>query len=353
MSSEMGRFDRFLEIKQTYTIDTFLGQGSFGAVYKVRHKYLGIQALKILHPGSIAIDKEAELFSEAFILSKIAHENVVRVFEANEFRHDAHRFYYIATEFVNGPTLAQYIENKVRLSLDEAFSLQKDICRGLAQAHKMSPPVVHRDIKPNNILLLIKDGKASAKVADFGLAQHVDPETRLITAGGTLAYMPPEGFWNYESPASDVFSAGIIFYLMLTGVPPYVMPAETYTQKAQAEAAIKASRSKLPPVPSSFNADLDKDIDAIVLKALATNMRERYQNADEFFEAIAAYEKKNSDSLNDAISQAIALGKQYKTLSKAVEILEGVIAKQSLGMKNELLVKYGTVLSGWKKGVMM
>lgn len=352
MSSIVDRFPRFTEIRETYTVDAFLGQGAFGAVYKVRHRFLGIQALKVFHPGSIVADKEAELFNEAFILAKIAHDNVVRVFEANAFRYDGRRFYYIATEFVNGLSLAEYIENKVRLSIEEAFALQKDICRGLSQAHKMSPPVVHRDVKPHNILLLIKDGKASAKVADFGLAQHVDPETRLITAGGTLAYMPPEGFWNYESPASDVFSAGIVFYLMLTGVPPYVMPAETYTQKAQAEAAIKASRNKIPPAPSSFNSDLDKEIDAIVLKALAVNMNDRYQDASEFLEAILTYEKKNLDGFNDAISQAMALGKQYATLSKAVLILEDVIAKHP-AKKNELMAKHGTVLSSWKKGIMM
>ncbi len=353
MSYEIERLPRFLEIKETYTIDAFLGQGAFGAVYKVRHKYLGIQAIKIFHPGSISMDQEAELFNEAFILSKIAQENVVRVFEANSFRYDSRRFNYIATEFVNGPNLAQYIDNKVRLSINEALNLQKDICRGLAQAHKMTPPVVHRDIKPNNILLLIQEGKFCAKVGDFGLARHVDSETKLITAGGTLAYMPPEAFWNYESPASDVFSAGIVFYMMLTGVPPYVMPEETYTQKAVAEAAIKASRSKMPPPPSNFNKDLDKEIDAIVLKALAVDMKDRYQDAGSFLEALVEYEENSSKGINGAINQAMSLGKQYATLSKAVEILEEVISKQASGKKSELLSKYGPILSGWKKGIMM
>lgn len=353
MSIVHDRLPRFLQIRDTYTIDTFVGAGAFGSVYKVRHKYLGIQALKIFHAGSILAEKEAELFNEAFILSQISQENVVRVFEANAFRHDTHRFYYIATEFVNGPTLAQYLGNKVRLSMTEALRLQKDICRGLAQAHKMSPPVVHRDVKPHNILMVVKEGAVSAKVADFGLAQHVDPDTRLITAGGTLAYMPPEGFWNYESPASDVFSAGIIFYLMLTGVSPFVMPAETYTQKVQAEAAIKASRSKVPPPPSSFNESLDKAIDEIVLKALAVNMSERYQNADEFLQAIIAYESDKGHALKKDIDKALNLGRQYATLSEAVATLEGVIAKQSPEMQAQLREDYREVLSGWKKGIMM
>ena len=240
--------------------------------------------------------------------------------------------------------LAQYIESQVRLSVKEALSLQKDICRGLAQAHKMTPPVVHRDIKPNNILLLLHEGKFSAKVGDFGLAKHVDSETRLITAGGTLAYMPPEGFWNYQSSASDVFSAGIVFYMMLTGVPPYVMPDETYTQKAVAEAAIQASRNKIPPPPSSFNSDLDKEIDKIVLKALAIDMKDRYQDAGEFLDAITSYEKSSSDGLYEVISQAMSLGKQYATLSKAVEILEEAISKQSSEKKSELLLKYGHII---------
>lgn len=353
MKNEIGKLPRFFEIRETYTIDAFLGQGAFGSVYKVRHRYLGIQAIKIFHSGSIAVDKEAELFTEAFILSKIAHDNVVRVFEANTFRHNDQSYYYIATEYVNGPTLAQYIEGKVRLSVDEAFSLQKDICRGLAQAHNMSPPVVHRDVKPGNILLSNEGKKVSAKVADFGLARHVDSETKLITAGGTLAYMPPEAFWNYQSPASDVFSAGIIFYLMLAGVCPFIMPAETYTQKAQVEAAIKASRNKVPAPPSNFKPDLDKDIDAIVLKALAVNMQDRYQNCEEFLEAIKTYEEQFSSNLLEDINQAMHFGKQYATLSKAIEILERVISKQPSHKKAEMLAKYKDVLSGWKKGIMM
>ncbi len=353
MSLKEERLPKFFQIKDTYTVDAVLGEGAFGTVYKVRHKYLGIQALKIFHPGSINTANEASLFNEAFILSKIAQENVVRVFEANTFEHNSCCLYYIATEFVNGPTLDQYIQDQVRLPLGLAFNMQKDICRGLVQAHKMSPPVVHRDVKPSNILLLINGKSFNAKVADFGLAKHVDLQTRLTTAGGTLAYMPPEGFWNYQSPASDVFSAGIIFYLMLTGVPPYVMPAETYTQKVQAEAAIKASRSKIPSPPSTFNTNLDKELDSIVLKALANDTRERYQNAEEFLEAISSYERKGTDSLNAMISQALIFGKQYTTLPKAVEILEGLIAKQSPEKKNELLVEYGHILSSWKKGIMM
>ena len=353
MSLSEERLPKFFQIKDTYTIDSVLGEGAFGTVYKVRHKYLGIQAIKIFHPGSITAENEALLFNEAFILSKIAHENVVRVYEANTFEYNSRKIYYIATEFVNGSTLAQYINDNVKLPISLAFNLQKDICRGLALAHKMIPPVVHRDVKPNNILLSLNGDSLKAKVADFGQAKHVDLETRLTNAGGTLAYMSPECFWNYQSPASDVFSAGMVFYLMLTGVPPYVMPVETYTQKAKAEAAIKASRTKPPLNPSTFNSNLDKDIDSLVLKSLAYESRDRYQNAEDFLEAISEYEKKGSDNLDTTILQALNYGKQYSTLFKAIELLEGIINKQNPVRKNELMVQYGAVLSSWKRGIMM
>ena len=99
--------------------------------------------------------------------------------------------------------------------------------------------------------------------------------------------MIPEGFWNYETPASDVFSSGIVFYIMVTGVPPFAMPPEArYTNQKDIETGIKASRNKKPEPPSKFNPQLDKAIDKIILKALEPDIKNRYQNADEFLKFI-------------------------------------------------------------------
>ena len=342
------------KIRDTYTIDRFLGEGAFGGVYKVRHKYLGIQALKIFHQGSISKEQEPILFNEAYILSKITHDNIVRVYEANTFEYDNIRFCYIAMEYVEGGTLSEFIDAEIKLSIDTAIKIQKDICCGLSKLHNAEPPLVHRDVKPQNIMLSTRGNNLLAKVSDFGLAKHVDPVTRITEAAGTLAYLPPEGFWDYESPASDVFSSGIIFYTMVTGVPPYKMPdGYQATKKNEIKAAIKASRNNKPAPPSSFNSDLDSDIDQIVLKALEPDIKNRFATAKEFYDAIEKYELQKIKLPEEDIQKALQLGKQYSKLEEAIKLLEDAIAKQPKERRGLLKNKYAETLSNWKKGVVM
>lgn len=347
-------FPKHTKIRDTYTIDSFIGEGAFGAVYKVRHKYLGIQALKVFHPGSIPKQQEPELFNEAFILSKLTHENIVRVYEANTFELNAKRFCYIAMEFVQGGTLSGYLEQEVRIPIDTAIGIQKGICLGLGELHKAEPPLVHRDVKPQNIMLSKKNEIIAAKVSDFGLAKHVDPVTRITEAAGTLAYLPPEGFWDYETPASDVFSAGIIFYIMLTGVPPFKMTTGyKTTKKSEFQAALKASRNKQPQPPSKYNIDLQDEIDSIVLKALEPDINKRYKNAQEFYCAIDQYQKQKLQLPMDALKEALEKGKQYGSLREAIQLLENAIAQSPKEKQQYLKEKYKQTLSNWKKGVIM
>ena len=354
MTIERILIPKHTKIRDTYTIDRFLGEGAFGGVYKARHKYLGIQALKIFHQGSISKEEEPELFNEAYILSRITHENIVRVYEANTFNFEGNKFCYIAMEYVDGGTLADYITSEIRLPLELALKLQKDICFGLAKLHSSTPPLVHRDVKPQNIMLSAEENTIVAKVSDFGQAKHVDPVTRVTEAAGTLAYLPPEGFWDYETSASDVFSAGIMFYMMLTGVSPYKMPSGYQsTKKSSLKSAIQASRNKKPEPPSKFNSDIEHEIDNIVLKALAPDMRKRYANASEFCTAIEQYETKILQILDDNIKKALQLGKQYATLSKAIELLEDSITKQPRERHKKMLKQYTETINNWKKGVVM
>lgn len=344
---------RHTKIRDTYTIDSFIGEGAFGGVYKARHKYLGIQALKVFHPGSIPKEQEPELFNEAYVLSKLTHENVVRIYEANTFELDGNRYCYIAMEYVNGGTLADYIGKVVRLPIDTAVGIQKDICCGLSRLHKSDPPLVHRDVKPQNIMISMEK-EIVAKVSDFGLAKHVDPITRVTEAAGTLAYLPPEGFWDYETPASDVFSAGIIFYIMLTGVSPFTMPTGyKSTKKSEIQAAVIASRNKKPAPPSNYNLDLDSEITEIILKSLEPDIKKRYQNANEFLEVINQYQIHKFRLPDENIKKALEMGKQYAKLKEAIKLLESAIASYPREKQRQLKEKYRQTLGNWKKGVIM
>src|SRR5208283_250424 len=206
-------------IRETYTILEKLGEGAFSEVFLTRHKFLGLQAIKVFKANSP--NPTSEQFREAFLLSRIAHPNIIRIFEANRITDSESGRSYVTMEYAAGGTLHSYLRANAPLSVDKAIDFGKQICSGLAAAHSQKPPIIHRDIKPQNIVVTLNESEVVLKLADFGLAKNIDPKLRMVSAAGTLLYMPPEGFHNYETPASDVYSAGIVLYEMLTGSFPF------------------------------------------------------------------------------------------------------------------------------------
>ncbi len=290
MSRNFEVLPQYTVIRDTYTVENVLGEGAFGVVYKVRHKFLGIQALKVFHPEKLSEKIASDFLNEAVILSKITHPNIVRVFEANHFDLYGKSVAYVAMEYVAGGTLDAYIRKNVRLEINLALQIQMMICRGLAHVHAFSPPVIHRDVKPQNIMLDLSSKDFVVKVSDFGQAKQVDPLTKLAQSAGTLAYMAPEGFWNYKSPASDVYSAGMILYIMLTGVAPFKIPQNFGGKDSQeVERAIRKARSTDAQSPAVFNPRIDPKLSAIVLKSLSYDAVQRYQDAAEFLSALENY----------------------------------------------------------------
>jgi len=341
-------------IRETYTIVNFLGRGAFGEVYKTRHRFLGLHAMKVFYSGVFS-DKENDLFNEAWVLSEITHPNVVRVFDANSLKINGKDFYYVTMEFINGQSLADfYLGNAIPMAT--TLKLMCDICDGLSQAHSKSSPIIHRDIKPQNILIK-KDGNAYlAKVSDFGLAQHVNPQVRLLNAAGTLPFMAPEGFWNYVSPASDIFSVGIVFYLMLTKEFPFHIPengASSYT-RSNLESTLIETRRVPPKRPSSINKEVTTDIDEIILKSLAFDVKKRYQTAMELSAAlinacqnsvVSSKQKKEAEAL---VGEALEMGKQFSNLPAAILKMESAFAKDA-----GLIPRYAKLVEQWRKGILM
>ena len=284
-------------VKDTYTVDRFIGAGAFAEVYRVRHKFLGLQAIKILRPDKINENEQSAFISEATILSNITHPNVVRVFEANSFKKADRELFFIAMEHVSGETLFQLLKRKIRISLPLAISIQRDMCAGLSIAHRQNPPVIHRDIKPQNILLSYDTSTPIGKVSDFGVAKAVNPITRMTDSAGTITYLPPEGFWGYHTPASDVFSAGIVFYQMITGISPWTINLKDVGDDISLlETTVLKARKHKPQKPSSINSQCDKLLDEIVLKAISEDQSLRFRDAIEFLNALIDYENRDKKS---------------------------------------------------------
>ncbi len=175
----------------TYTVERFLGEGAFAEVYRVKHRFLGRQAMKVFkRPVSSAEEVEA-LLSEAILLSRIGHPNIVRVFDANVVETPNGMRGFFTMENVAGGTLDSFLRSQGnQLSIETVVDLSRQICRGLSVAHSASPPIIHRDIKPQNILVGYEATGIRARISDFGLAKQVNPLTLLASAAGTLAFKP-------------------------------------------------------------------------------------------------------------------------------------------------------------------
>jgi serine/threonine protein kinase len=202
-----------------YEIRAVLGTGGAGIVYKAFDRELSeVVALKTLHPDAVANDAGAidRLKSEIRLARRIAHRGVVRTYDLGE----DHGTYFLTMEYVSGTALSELIARDTRLPVSAVYSIARQLARALDVAHAQG--IIHRDIKPQNIMLL-PDG--TLKLMDFGIARLVVRTTALTQAGmavGTPGYMAPEQLMDAEVDArADLYACGVVLYECLTGQLPH------------------------------------------------------------------------------------------------------------------------------------
>lgn len=276
------------QLNDTYKVICFIGMGAFGEVYRVKHKYLGVQVIKVFKTDYVLNTDISIVINEALVLSKLTHKNIVRVFEANTFDHKGETYHFITMEFISGESLAQLMKRKISLSVGEALSIQVAILTALEEVHTFSPPIIHRDISPDNILLSYSTDRPRALLSDFGLAQSFDQLSGMADAAGKYLYLAPECYWNVYLPTSDVFSAGVVLYRMLTGTYPWNYDFEGLTSEDPSiiMPMIAKSRRERPKNPSLYNENCSENLDRITLKALSVDLEKRYANGQVFLKDI-------------------------------------------------------------------
>ena len=297
-------------INNTYTVQFFIGEGAFGEVYRVKHKFLGTQVLKLLKDDYVKKVNINDIIAEAKILSKLTHPNIVRVFNANSFKKNNKEYYFITIGFVSGETLNNFLLRKRYIKIDKAISIGMDLLRGLKTAHAQKKPIIHRDICPDNVLLSYSKDKPIALLSDFGLAKALDSSTYLESSAGRYIYFAPECFWGVYLPTSDVFSSAIIFYTLITGEVPWKYNLTNVDDPEEIETVITKARKTPINKPSFYNEDCLPELDEIIMKALELNLEKRYKNAVEFYDALECFISK---------TPLITEGK----ISKKVKIVDG------------------------------
>jgi beta-lactam-binding protein with PASTA domain/tRNA A-37 threonylcarbamoyl transferase component Bud32 len=257
-----------------YRILGRLGGGGMAEVYLAEDTHLQRRvALKVLH-RQFAQDREfVERFRrEAEAAAKLAHPNIVAVYDRGEFEGT----YYIAMQYVEGPTMRELIDRG--LSIEQAVALVRQVLEAARFAHRNG--IVHRDLKPQNVIVDAADGKAV--VTDFGIARAgVSDITQAGSVMGTPHYLSPEQAQGYDVTAvSDLYSVGVLLYEALTGRVPF--------EGESAVAVAMKQVSQVPQRPSSINPQVSPALDAVVMRALEKDPGERFQNADAFIAALDA-----------------------------------------------------------------
>lgn len=252
-----------------FVIQEVLGEGSFGTVYKAHDPELNrLVAIKIPRAGRIS-PKTSKLFlREAQSAARVTHSNVVAVYEVG--RHQDQ--YYIASEFIDGISLSEYLKDR-SLPVKDTVELLIKVLRGVDAFHKEG--IVHRDLKPANILL---DSDSQPHITDFGLARHESENAITVTQNGdifgTPVYMPPEqarGDVHQIDQRSDVYAVGVILYQLLTGKKPF--------KASSSRTLLYSIQNDTPAKPRAVDKRIPRELEIICQKAMEKDSAARYQSA--------------------------------------------------------------------------
>ena len=261
-----------------YEILERIGTGGMAIVYKAKcHRLNRLVAIKILKSDLAQNEEFRRRFNaESQAVAQLSHPNIVSVYDVSR----GGDMEYIVMELIDGLTLKQDMEKRGQLNLRESLHFITQIMRGLSHAH--SRGIIHRDIKPQNIMVL-RDG--SVKVADFGIACLADSaQTLTQEALGSVHYISPEQARGDRPDArSDIYSSGVVLYEMLTGRLPF-----------EGESAVSVAiqhLSSIPLAPREINPDIPEQLELICMKAMAPDLEHRYQSADAMIADLETFRK--------------------------------------------------------------
>jgi serine/threonine-protein kinase len=267
------------DVAGRYRLDRRLGAGGMSTVFLALDKVLERRVAVKLLAEHLAEDEAfvARFRREALAAAKLQHPNVVQVFDSGRDS-DSER-HYIVMEYVEGPSCADLIREEKELGVEQAVRYVVDACNGLDYAHRAG--VVHRDVKPGNLLISTETG--ALKLADFGIAKAAE-QTRITQVGsvlGTAAYLSPEQARGEEAgPASDIYSLGVCAYQFLAGRLPHEYSSLTELALKQQSDQVEAIRPSRPEVPDA--------LDRAIRLALHVDPEQRYSSALEMAQAVSA-----------------------------------------------------------------
>jgi len=289
-----------------YEVIEELGKGGMGRVYKALDKEINEEvAIKLLKPEIASDDSTVERFrNELKFARKISHKNVCRMYHLSKEEETP----YITMEYVPGEDLKSLVKRKGKLADEEAISIAKQVCEGLAEAHELG--VVHRDLKPQNIMI---DEKGRAKIMDFGIARSVEAPgvTQTGMMIGTPDYISPEQAEGEEADhRADIYSLGVVLYEMVTGSLPF-----------KGDIALSVAlkhKTEIPPNPKKLNPKVSEELSKLILICMEKDRERRYRTAGELLSELDKIEK------GIPLAKRILLKRRFEIKWKSIFLYGGV-----------------------------
>ena len=315
------------KINDRYQIIKTLGEGGMANVYLAHDTILDRNvAVKVLRGDLAGDEKFVRRFQrEALSASSLSHPNIVEMYDVGEDDGG----YYIVMEYVDGKTLKQVLKQRGHLSVSEVVDIMLQVTDGMAHAHDSY--IIHRDIKPQNIMIL---SNGMIKITDFGVATALNSTqlTQTNSVMGTVHYLPPEQASGKGSTIrSDIYSMGIMMYELLTGLVPY-------KGDNAVEIALKHLKEPLPSVRKTYPS-IPQSIENIIIKATAKNPKNRYADARSMYEDLkTALDDSREDEKryvypypeND-LEETKALGEELESLKK--------VKKEAVNEKEDTIIE--------------
>jgi eukaryotic-like serine/threonine-protein kinase len=283
-----------------YRVERVLGTGGMGIVVAARHLRLQERvAIKFLHPDALSNAEAVARFErEARAAAKIKSEHVARVSDVGTLDNGCP---YMIMEYLEGEDLANWLQQRGPLAIDQAVEFILQTCEAMAEAHGLG--IVHRDLKPANLFCIRRtDGLPSIKVLDFGISKIDGPGLDITHAGavmGSPLYMSPEQMVSARSvdARTDIWALGVILYELISGRGPFTgenLPEVCMSIARQPTPSLRATRPDTPP-----------NLDAVIAKCLQKDRKKRYSNVAELAVALAPFAPKRAKVLVDRISRVI------------------------------------------------
>jgi tRNA A-37 threonylcarbamoyl transferase component Bud32 len=279
-------------IAEKYRLDTIIDSGGMGTVFVATHLDLGKKvAVKLLHRDKSSDDNYvARFMNEAKGTSRLNHRNIVDIIDVGI---DTLGLPYFVMEYLVGESLKDRLSRgSLRLSLEETARIMGQVLEGLRVAHTRG--VIHRDLKPGNIFIAKEEGGGEVvKILDFGLAKFKELEqegfavrTAEGTVVGTPEYMSPDqiiGSREELDHRTDIYTCGVILYRCVTGISPF-------KRKTQKDSILSVLQEEIPP-PSAVMTGIPRAVDRVIMKAMARDKTQRFEDCASFIEAMKAFEK--------------------------------------------------------------